>query len=176
MAFLPSEDFFKLDLKHALACYSSEGIEHLLKNKQSLCLENIYKGEDVIANLPCGYGKSIIYHLLPKLLSLSAQRTAAGKNTKKIVLVICPLNTIQADQVKTLQSRNISTCRLDFSCNILESVHDIDAVAAGLVDIVHAHPEALFSTSAGPHLIDDQRFQDAVGCIVVDECHKIEQW
>ena len=31
------------------------------------CLEAIYFGRDVVAVLPTGYGKSLIFHLLPSL-------------------------------------------------------------------------------------------------------------
>ena len=38
-----------------------------LKPKQVQCLEAIYFGRDTIGVLPTGYGKSIIFHLLPRL-------------------------------------------------------------------------------------------------------------
>ena len=37
------------------------------KVKQVVCLEAIYRGRDVVAVLPTGYGKSMIFHLLPSL-------------------------------------------------------------------------------------------------------------
>ena len=40
-----------------------------LKPKQVNCLEAVYFGENVVAVLPTGYGKSIIFYLLPALLS-----------------------------------------------------------------------------------------------------------
>ena len=39
-----------------------------LRPKQVKCLEAIYRGRDVVAILPTGYGKSMIFHLLPSLL------------------------------------------------------------------------------------------------------------
>ena len=40
-----------------------------LKPKQVKCLEAIYLNRDLVAVLPTGYGKSLIFHLLPSLLS-----------------------------------------------------------------------------------------------------------
>ena len=37
------------------------------KVKHVVCLEAIYRGRDVVAVLPTGYGKSMIFHLLPSL-------------------------------------------------------------------------------------------------------------
>ena len=38
-----------------------------LKVKQVIFLEAIYHGRDVVAVLPTGYGKSVIFHLLSSL-------------------------------------------------------------------------------------------------------------
>ena len=40
----------------------------ILKPKQVICLECIYFKSDVLCVLPTGYGKSLVFHLLPGLL------------------------------------------------------------------------------------------------------------
>ena len=55
------------------------------KVKQVVCLEAIYRGRDVVAVLPTGCGKSMIFHLLPSLFwwqhfTLSC-RLSSDKNT-----------------------------------------------------------------------------------------------
>lgn len=40
----------------------------ILKAKQVICLEKLFLGADILAILPTGYGKSLIFHLLPLLL------------------------------------------------------------------------------------------------------------
>ena len=82
---------FELDLDLAVGKYR-EGL--VLKSKQKECLFNVYQGRDIIGNLPTGYGKSIIYHLLPELLALQSRRRRAGDIVSS-VLVVCPLNIIQ---------------------------------------------------------------------------------
>ena len=42
--------------------------ETILKPKQVLCLESTYLEKDLIRVLPTGYRKSLIFHLLPRLL------------------------------------------------------------------------------------------------------------
>ena len=60
-----------------------------LKPLQTKCLEYILKGKDVIGVLPTGFGKSLIFHLLPYVLPT--------KGAKNIVLVVYPLNPIIKD-------------------------------------------------------------------------------
>ena len=40
----------------------------ILKPKQVVCLESIFLQKDVMCVLPTGYGKSLIFHLVPMLL------------------------------------------------------------------------------------------------------------
>ena len=60
-----------------------------LKVKQMTCLYDLLFGRDVLAILPTGFGKSIIFHLLPDFLSL--------KNKNNIVIVVSPLNSCAKD-------------------------------------------------------------------------------
>ena len=45
---------------------------------------------DLVVSLPVGYGKGIIFHVLPNILRKD--------NKNPVVLVIYPLNIIQKDQ------------------------------------------------------------------------------
>ena len=49
----------------ARECLSEQNFE--LKKKQIEVISNILNGKDVLAILPTGYGKSLIYQLLPTL-------------------------------------------------------------------------------------------------------------
>ena len=74
------------------------------KPKQIDILLKIFSGEDVIGILPTGYGKSLIFYLLPDLVrfkykeslesttSASSEQDEEGLSTsKKAVLVVSPL-------------------------------------------------------------------------------------
>ena len=44
----------------------------ILKPKQVLCLEYLYLKHDVLCVLPTGYGKSLVFHLIPALMFAKA--------------------------------------------------------------------------------------------------------
>lgn len=70
-----------------------------LKPKQVLCLEYVINGFDVLAVLPTGYGKSMLYQLLPFIIPVQKNRN--------IVIVVSPLNAIIEDQKNVLLERGI---------------------------------------------------------------------
>ena len=67
------------------------------------------KGQDVIGVLPTGFGKSMLFHLLPDFIPV--------KTTKNIVIVVCPLNSIIEDQLKVLKVRRITADVLQLGVN-----------------------------------------------------------
>ena len=69
-----------------------------LKVEQVICLEAIYHGRDVVAVLPTGYGKSVIFHLLPSLFldKINCGRRAAQSHP--VVIFVSPLNALIKDQ------------------------------------------------------------------------------
>ena len=83
-----------------------------LKVKQVICLEAIYHGRDVVAVLPTGYGKSVIFHLLPSLFldKINYERGAAAH---PVVIVASPLNALIKDQIRRLQEGNVKAAILN---------------------------------------------------------------
>jgi hypothetical protein len=84
------------------SCYSTIN----LKAKQVKCLEAIYSGRDVGAVLPMGYGKSMIFRLLPVLLQslhdkMSGQSPSSSQG-RPVVIVVSPLNTLTKDQIRKI--------------------------------------------------------------------------
>jgi len=79
-----------------------------LKPKQEEIFRLLWEGtEGIIASLPTGYGKSLIFHLCGRLLSQKK------KISNGVTMVVAPLNIIQRDQVTSLQKHNISACTLN---------------------------------------------------------------
>ena len=68
------------------------GIEYQLKEKQLETLKKLWEKRDCICVLPTGYGKSIIYQLLPWFLQGERERPG-------IDIVVAPLSSIIIDQV-----------------------------------------------------------------------------
>ena len=81
----------------------------LLKSEQRQALAMILEGKNSVVVLPTGYGKSMIYMLLP--LADWYIRRAAGLVTEElytcVVLAIEPLTSLAADQVKRAESMNL---------------------------------------------------------------------
>ena len=83
-----------------------------LKVKQVICLEAIYHGRDVVAVLPTGYGRSVIFHLLPSLFldKINCERGAAAH---PVVIIVSPLNALIKDQIRRLQEGNVKAAILN---------------------------------------------------------------
>ena len=81
-----------------------------LKPLQVKFFEHTLKGLDVIAVLPTGFAKSLLFQLLPDFLPV--------KGEKNIVLIVCPLNSMIEDQLKVLEERGISADVLQFSSHM----------------------------------------------------------
>ena len=159
-----------------------------LKKKQKESLESIYNGRDTLCILPTGYGKSLIYQMLPDLL--------AGDHPG-IVLVISPLNAIIEQQVKALSKLNIPACSLSLSATvgivededsgdsdvaddseqplILNAGQNLEDLKAGKYTLIYGHPEA-FTSRLGQEIMASSLFQERVVAIVIDEAHCIKDW
>ena len=133
----------------------------ILKPKQVICLEKLFFGADVLAVLPTGYGKSLIYQILPLLLyckeSLEGsqiQRSISECDLTSIVLVICPLNSLINDQIRKILTTGLRVSVLNVNrtcddsideevlCHVVE-LEKKEKLLAGYYYILLAHPESL---------------------------------
>ena len=156
----------KFDPTLTLKEKQKEALNHILEH----CFDKIC---DVIISLPTGYGKSLVYSLLPHALRMRRDLD------KGCVLVICPLNLIQSDQLRSLAQHDVPACSLSQDCRVNTASglqHSIEDVKAGKFDLIFAHPEALFNTMEGEALLFDKSFQKLITAVVVDECHTVESW
>lgn len=69
-----------------------------LKAEQELLLKYIYEGHDTAAVLPTGFGKSLIFHLIPLLIS-------AKTESASIAIVVAPITSLMEDQLKSLADK-----------------------------------------------------------------------
>jgi ATP-dependent helicase YprA (DUF1998 family) len=95
-------DDFSLALEYAKNCLR---VSFNLKEKQVETLKYVYEGKDTMAVLPTGYGKSVIFQLLPFLFQWKF-----GQQQPMICIIVTPLNSIMQDQVMTLRKRGIPAC------------------------------------------------------------------
>ena len=81
----------------------------IFKPKQVISLEHLYLKNDVMGVLPTGYGKSLIFHLLPGLLFTRdmlniylSLRDVDISTITSIIIVVLPLNALINNQISCL--------------------------------------------------------------------------
>lgn len=172
-----------------------------LKVKQLKILEACMLRKHVIGVLPTGYGKSVIFHLLPYMSDYINEKV-----DRSIVIVISPLNALIADQVSSLKARGVSAGVLqaysqqetnqeddtgssdsdedgnerrtrknsnEYVINERDMLHRLQT---GKYKIVYTHPEAFISCRDGRKVFQSDLYQDRVKFCVVDEAHLVEEW
>ena len=140
----------------------------ILKPKQVKCLEAIYSGRDTVGILPTGYGKSIIFHLLPGLLfdKINSRSTSSSCLIHPVVVVVSPLNSLISDQIrrstegkikatvlKVRKSTNSANLELDYSETNPTLLKD------ARYDLVFTHPESVLSCKKGLELFQSSPYQ-----------------
>ena len=90
------------DFLSALNASLESFVHKTLKDEQKECIRRIVcHRRDVLAVLPMGFGKSAIYHLIPKVL-FHMGRTA-NVTSKITVAVSSPLDYIRKEQVASIE-------------------------------------------------------------------------
>ena len=146
----------------------------ILRPKQVVCLEKVFLGRDVLAVLPTGYGKSLIFHLLP-LIFMAKERFEKGigihtsvvyNSFSPVVIVVSPLNSLINDQILKLASteleglrasvlrvkRGDTTTDKEIICDVQQN--DRELLENGYFNIVFAHPESFLSCEFGRALLN----------------------
>ncbi|MGN1319211.1 MAG: RecQ family ATP-dependent DNA helicase [Lachnospirales bacterium] len=125
---------------------------------QEEVVTNIYKGRDVFAIMPTGGGKSVCYQL-PAILS------------EGITLVISPLVSLMADQVRQLKALGIRGAYLNSTLTFKQYLKALDNAKKGVYKIIYVAPERLENDD----FIDFARNID-ISIIAIDEAHCVSQW
>ena len=120
-----------------------------LKTKQLEALRAVVQRKrDVLAVLPTGYGKSVIYQLLPSMFNFLLYD---GKYCS-IAIIVSPLTALMMEQVEKIkkqrQSAAISQAKsseADKETGIEVQGDSVENVLCGRVSIVFAHSEVLIS-------------------------------
>ena len=129
-----------------------------LYSEQKRAITNILKGRDVLAVLPTGYGKSLIY----QVPAMMADRPA---------LVISPLIALMRDQEQSLQRCGVPVARLDSTLRVRAKREVLSRIASGQRQIILTTPETLEADWARSALE-----RAAPWLLCVDEAHCISEW
>ena len=149
-----------------------------LRKEQEIAINAIaFQQRDTVALLPTGYGKSLVYQLLPEIHK-------SLKDERRTVIVVSPLTAIMGQQVKELLQNGVRAAMLEEdSASSVESDHDqmdddgnalvtVAEILSGNVDIVFASAEKWLSPRWEREL-KSGIFGKCVSEIAVDEVHTV---
>jgi ATP-dependent DNA helicase RecQ len=126
------------------------------RNHQEAIIQTVLSGQDTVAIMPTGGGKSICFQLPALLFS-------------GITIVISPLIALMKDQVDSLKANGINACFINSTQNSQEQQFYIDQLRLGAMKLVYIAPESLSYL--------DQAFGSLqISLIAVDEAHCISSW
>lgn len=125
---------------------------------QRRVIDAVLAGQDALAVLPTGGGKSLCYQI-PALL-----RPGLG-------VVVSPLIALMADQVAALTQAGVRAARLDSGLSLDERSEVWRRIERGELDLLYVSPEGL----AQAHTRDRLRALP-LSLIAIDEAHCVSQW
>ena len=114
------DDLYESCLEEVLAALKNKGFSFILKREQDSALRHLFKRKDVVAVLPTGFGKSLIFQLLVFLAKAKGRRE--GGEGFAAILVITPLTSIIQDQISEISSMGLSGCNLSEKLECLDDI------------------------------------------------------
>ena len=125
---------------------------------QEEVIRSIYEGNDTLALMPTGGGKSITFQL-PALAK------------EGLCLVITPLIALMKDQVEALKSKGIKALTIHSGMDSREISIALDNCIYGDYKFLYLSPERI-----GTEIFRQRVLKMNVNLIAVDEAHCISQW
>nr|WP_315215157.1 DNA helicase RecQ [uncultured Flavobacterium sp.] len=131
------------------------GFEKFRPNQEAI-INCVLSGQDTLAIMPTGGGKSICFQLPALVLP-------------GITIVISPLIALMKDQVDSLKANGIEACFINSSQTETEQQFYIDRLQSNLMKLVYVAPESL-------SYLENVFSQAIVSLIAIDEAHCISAW
>ncbi len=128
------------------------------RNGQETAVDALCHGQDVLAIMPTGAGKSVCYQL-PALMF------------EGVSIVISPLISLMQDQVESLKQAGISAACINSTQSSEEFFSIMNGARNGIYKLIYVAPERLLTESF-------MRFAMSVkvSMVTVDEAHCVSQW
>lgn len=121
-------------------------------------IQSVLKGQDTLALLPTGGGKSICFQV--PALALEG-----------VCLVISPLIALMKDQVEQLKRRNIPALAIHSGMSFREIDKAFEQATEGQIKFLYLSPERLKT-----ELLLERVKRMQVSLLAIDEAHCISQW
>lgn len=125
---------------------------------QDAVVRSVLAGEDLLAVMPTGSGKSLCYQL-PAMLR------------DGLTVVASPLIALMRDQVAQLRAYGVAAASLNSSNDPLANREALDEIAAGRLRLLYAAPERLLRADTLAMLRSAR-----VSMLAIDEAHCVSQW
>jgi ATP-dependent DNA helicase RecQ len=131
------------------------GFEKFRPNQETI-INTVLSGQDTLAIMPTGGGKSICFQLPALVLP-------------GITIVISPLIALMKDQVDSLKTNGINACYINSSQSSEEQQFYIDNLKSNNFKLVYIAPESL-------SYLDIVFNELTISLIAIDEAHCISSW
>lgn len=125
---------------------------------QEEVIQTLLHGQDCLAIMPTGAGKSICFQIPALLLP-------------GITIIISPLISLMKDQVDALVAQQIPATYINSQCTFEEAKQRFAAIRAGRIKLVYVSPERLQNEFFASFM---QTMPIAM--LIIDEAHCVSQW
>lgn len=133
------------------------GYDTFRKGQEDI-IASVLSGNDALAVMPTGAGKSICYQVPALLLP-------------GITVVISPLISLMQDQVKSLNAAGIHAAYINSSLTENQISKALSLAAQGIYKIIYVAPERLENPGFMQFALNG-----SISMVTVDEAHCISQW
>ena len=137
-------------IRKAINTFGQMGKNIFLKNEQEYAIATLLTNVDVMAILPTGFGKSLIF-----MYQLALEESDSPYSCS--ILIVSPLRSIIEDQIAFIESLKRSgkdLCKKSFT------------------DIKKSPPDYFLDEMKANNSLLHQK----IGLAVIDECHTVETW
>ncbi len=121
-------------------------------------IDSVINGQDVLAILPTGGGKSLCFQV-------------PGIAREGMCIVVSPLIALMEDQVENLRKRGIRARAITSVMNYREIDITLDNAVYGGIDFLYISPERIQTT-----LFQERLKRMKVSLFAIDEAHCISEW
>ena len=129
-----------------------------LRHGQEEVIRSVLAGQDTLAVMPTGAGKSLCYQL-------------PGLELEGTTVIVSPLISLMKDQVDKLLARGHAARRLDSTLTAADEREALEELAAGRVEFLFVTPERLAKEE-----FLDLLAGTAIDFVVIDEAHCVSRW